>query len=150
MCTLQWLLSDHQHVCLSYSQEDIKQQLKKNSNGRSPQLNQYLSYKLHSSFKRAWIFSKILTNSGPSPPPPPGETLFRQKLFFPNFCEKPFLAFFFLGPLNPEMPFSELIFAKNLPGEDPRTPICGMGSPPAPATYSTSRASHHFALSCPT
>ena len=43
-CTLQWSLSGHQHVCISYSQEHIKRQLKKTSNRRSSQLTQYLSY----------------------------------------------------------------------------------------------------------
>ena len=35
---LQWSLSGHQHVCICYSQEDIKWQLKKISNRRSPNL----------------------------------------------------------------------------------------------------------------
>ena len=43
-CTLQWLLSGHQHVFISYSQDYIKRQLKKTSNRRSSQLNQYLPY----------------------------------------------------------------------------------------------------------
>ena len=50
----QWALDCHQHVCINYSQEDIKRQLKKH--GRSSKLNQYLSYKLHSSFKPTWNF----------------------------------------------------------------------------------------------
>ena len=50
----------HQHACISYSQEDIKWQLKKISNGRNSQLNQYLSFKPHWSFKPTWIFFKDL------------------------------------------------------------------------------------------
>ena len=59
-CTFQWSLIGRQHICISYSQEDIKRQLKKISNGRSSQFNQYLSYKPHLSFKPTWIFSKKL------------------------------------------------------------------------------------------
>ena len=55
-CTLQWLLSGHQHVFISYSQDYIKRQLKKTLNRRSSQLNQYLPYNPHSSFKPIWIF----------------------------------------------------------------------------------------------
>ena len=49
-------LSGHQHVCISYSQERIKRQLKETSNGRISQINHYLSYKPHSSFRPTWIF----------------------------------------------------------------------------------------------
>ena len=59
-CTLQWSLSGHQHVSTSYSQEYIKRQQKKISNGRSSQLNQYLSYKPHSNFNPTWTVLKIL------------------------------------------------------------------------------------------
>ena len=55
-CTFQWSLSGHQHVCRSYTQENIKGQLKKTWNERCFQLNQYLSYKPHSSF---FVFQMI-------------------------------------------------------------------------------------------
>ena len=41
-CTLHWSLSGHQHVCISYSQEDIIRQLKKTLNERRFQLNFFL------------------------------------------------------------------------------------------------------------
>ena len=52
--TLQWSLSGHQDVCISYPLEG-KRQHKKTQNWRSSKLNQYLSYKPHSSFKPTWI-----------------------------------------------------------------------------------------------
>ena len=62
-CTLQWSLSDHQHVCISDPQENIKGQLKKTLNERCFQLNQYFSHKPHSNFKPTWIFFKSLCPS---------------------------------------------------------------------------------------
>ena len=64
-CTLQWSLSGHQHVCISNSQEAITHphthtQLRKTSNVRCSQINQYWSYKPHSNFKPTWMFFKIL------------------------------------------------------------------------------------------
>ena len=58
-CTLQWSLSGHQHVCISYFQEHIKGQLKKTWNGRRSQHTQYWSYKPHLNFKPTWIFSRF-------------------------------------------------------------------------------------------
>ena len=49
-CSGHWV-SGYQHVCSSYSQEDIKRQLTKTSNGRCFQLYQYLSHKPHLNFK---------------------------------------------------------------------------------------------------
>ena len=60
MCTLQWSLRGHQHVCISYSQEDIKRQLKKTSYGRSSQLNQYLSNKTLSVSKILCVLQMVL------------------------------------------------------------------------------------------
>ena len=58
-CTLEWSPSGHQYVCISYSQLDIRRQLKKTMNRRCFQLHQYLSYKSYSSFKPTCIFLKI-------------------------------------------------------------------------------------------
>ena len=55
-CTLEWSPSGHQYVCISYSQLDIRRQLKKTLNRRCSQLYRYLSYKSHSSFKPTCIF----------------------------------------------------------------------------------------------
>ena len=49
---IQWSLSGHQHVCISYN----KKQHKKTSNGRRSQLDQYWPYRPHSNFKPTWFF----------------------------------------------------------------------------------------------
>ena len=59
-CTLQWSLSGGQHVCISNPKGPSKRQLRKTSNARRSQLNQYWSYKPHSNFKPTWKFLKIL------------------------------------------------------------------------------------------
>ena len=62
-CTLQWSLSGGQHVCISNTEVSIppsQRQLKKTSNGRRSQLNQFWSYKPHSNFKTTWNLLKTL------------------------------------------------------------------------------------------
>ena len=52
---LQWLLSGHQHVCIS-----SHKQLKKTSDGRRSELTQCWSYKPLLNFNPIWNFLKIL------------------------------------------------------------------------------------------
>ena len=82
---------------------------------------------------------------------PPGKpfkpllTFFAAKNFFPNFCKNSLFSLLFRWPLNcPKMPFSELIFAKNFPGEEPRTPTVAWGTLPHPPHTARHGTSHHL------
>ena len=56
LCMLEWSLSGHCSVCINHSAQNFKGWLGKTLNGRHFHLYLYFSYKLHSSFKPAWIF----------------------------------------------------------------------------------------------
>ena len=61
--TLQLSLSSHQHVCISKYQEDINGATEEHIDLKMPQLDQYLPYKPHSSFKpHEWYFVQKLKN----------------------------------------------------------------------------------------
>ena len=60
LCMLKWSLSGHCSVWINHPTHNFKELLRNTLNRRHLHLYQYVSYKLLSSFKRAWICLPIL------------------------------------------------------------------------------------------
>ena len=74
-------------------------------------------------------------------------------IWYAKICASPTVLvgiFYVLTHCRPKMPFLELIFAKNFPGEDPGPPLVALGAFPHPLHTARRGTSHHFAPSCST
>ena len=106
-----------------------------------------LDYKLASHSSTSWtsMLEIPITIKGwlklvpglPGKPFKPFFNLFLCKnLFFPSFCEKPFLAFFSLWSLKlPQNDLFRAYICKKIPEGGPQAPTCGKESPAAPTTH---------------